>query len=266
MVAEPGQFSLRGGILDIFPSTASEPVRLEYFGDEIESVRAFDPGTQRSRQAITAVTLLPGREVLLTPERVEAATPAIRRALQARLAEISHAPVRLPGDEGKMEELLSPAERLTGKIEQELELLAQGAYFNGVEYYLPYFYPEGTTLLDYLPQESAVILDEPEHIAHAFHRFQSGLAQMETSRLNRGALLPTPLPLYLPLADGLAQLARHAEVAVSLLPPGADASFTDPPVKSLEEIATTGTEEMPLATRRPESRSTRWSISPAMRR
>ncbi len=56
----------------------------------------------------------------------------------------------------------------------------QRAYFNGVEYYLPYLYPEGATLLDYLPEETAVILDEPEHIAHAFHRFREGLAQVDT--------------------------------------------------------------------------------------
>ena len=89
-------------------------------------------------------------------------------------------------------------------------------------------------MLDYLPDETAVILDEPEHLAHTFHRFREGLAQLETSRLNRGALLPTPHALYLPLPAGLQQLARFPEVAISLLPPGADASFTDPLVKSVE--------------------------------
>ncbi|HEY3376539.1 MAG TPA: transcription-repair coupling factor [Armatimonadota bacterium] len=238
MVENPGQFSLRGGVLDIYPSTADAPVRLEFFGDEIDALRVFDPGSQRSHHAQEAVTLFPAREILLTPDRVAAAEPLIRQALQARLGEISHAPVRLPGDDGKMEELLAPSERLSAKIEHEMELLAQGAYFNGVEYYLPYLCPEGTTLLDYLPADATVILDEPEHIAHAFHRFQDGLAQLETARLNRGALLPVPHPLYLPLNDGLAQLAQgHPEVAVSLLPPGADASFTAPQVKSLEELS-----------------------------
>ena len=129
--------------------------------------------------------------MLLTPERCEAAIPAIRQALTARLAVISHEPVRLPGEDG-MEQLLSPAERLAAKIGQEMEFIEQGSYFNGIEYYLPYLYPEGATLLDYLPENTAVILDEPEHTAHAFHRFHEGLEQLETSRLNRGALLPNP--------------------------------------------------------------------------
>jgi transcription-repair coupling factor (superfamily II helicase) len=231
LVEQPGQFSLRGGVLDIYPSTETEPVRLEFFGDEIDSLRVFDPGSQRSRRALQEVVLYPAREVLLASARVEAAEPAIRAALQARLAEVSHAPIRLPGEDGG-EELLSPAERLSAKVGHELELLAQGQYFNGVEYYLPYLYPEGATLLDYLPDDSAVILDELEHLAHAFHRFGEGIAQLEESRLTRGALLPTPHALYLPLPDGLAQLTGHPAVAVSLLPPASDASFTNPPVKS----------------------------------
>ncbi|MHB9133863.1 MAG: transcription-repair coupling factor [Armatimonadota bacterium] len=236
LVEQPGQFSLRGGVLDIFPSTENEPVRLEFFGDEIDSLRMFDPGTQRSCGAVSEVQLYPAREMLLTPERAESAVPVIRQVLQDRLAVISHAPVRLPGDEGKAEELLSPAERLSAKIGNELDLLEQAAYFNGVEYYLPYLYPEGATLLDYLPAETAVILDEPEHIAHAFHRFREGLVQLEESRLNRGSLLPTPHPLYLTLPDGLTQLSAYPEVAVSLLLPGIDASFTDPVVKSVIDL------------------------------
>ena len=235
MVEQPGQFGLRGGVLDIYPSTEAAPVRLEFFGDEIESIRPFDPGTQRSQGMREELTLYPAREILLAPERIAAAEPAIRAALEAQLQVVSHEPIRLPGEDGNPEDLLSPAERLSAKISNELELLGQGAYFNGVEYYLPYLHPEGATLLDYLPSDAAVILDEPDHIAHAFHRFQEGLAQLETSRLNRGALLPAAHPLYLPLADGLRQLARLPEVAISLLPPGAGASFTDPLVKSVAD-------------------------------
>ena len=235
MVEQPGQFSQRGGVLDIFPSTENEPVRLEFFGDEIESLRPFDPATQRSKGVSGAVTLYPAREVLLIPERVAAAETRIRAALAERLQDISHEPIRLPGEDGKPEDLLSPADRLSGKINYELELLAQTGYFNGVEYYLPYLFPEGATLLDHLPEATAVILDEPEHLAYAFTRFHEGLAQLEASRLTRGALLPAAHPLYLPLTDGLRCLARCPETAVSLLPPGVEASFTEPPVKNVEE-------------------------------
>ncbi len=240
LVEQPGQFSLRGGVLDIYPSTGFAPARLEFFGDEVDSLRRFDPGSQRSQAALDAITLYPARELLLTPDRVEAAIPAIRTALQAQLAIVSHEVLRVPGED---DELLSPAERLSAKIEHELALLEQGAYFNGVEYYLPFLYPERATLLDYLPAHTVVVLDELEHLAHGAHRFQSSLRQLHDTRLTRGALLPTPTPLYRALPDGLVQLAQHQAIALSLLPPGADASFTDPPVKSIvledevEEVA-----------------------------
>ena len=232
LVEQPGQFSVRGGVLDVYPSTESTPMRLEFFGDEVESLRAFDPGTQRSSGNYEKLKLYPAREVLLQPERVETASARIRDMLAQRLQVVSHAPIRMPDEDGKLEDLLSPADRLSSKIGYELELLGQANYFNGVEYYLPYLFPEGATLLDYLPVATTVILDEPEHTSYAFARFQDGLGQLETSRLNRGALLPTLHPLYLPLADGLRRLAAFAEVAVSLLPPSSDASFTDPIVRN----------------------------------
>lgn len=66
-VDEPGQFALRGGILDVFPATASVPVRIELFGDEIESMREFDPATQRSTQGVESVSIAPAAELQAPP-------------------------------------------------------------------------------------------------------------------------------------------------------------------------------------------------------
>src|SRR5687767_14539299 len=71
-ISRPGQFSRRGGILDIYPSSAESPVRVELFGDEIESLRTFDVLTQRSTASVDSVTIWPAREVLLTDDRIEA--------------------------------------------------------------------------------------------------------------------------------------------------------------------------------------------------
>ena len=108
MVEQPGQFSMRGGVLDIFPSTENGPVRLEFFGDEIDSLRPFDPASQRSFGALPEVRLSPAREVLLSPERLATALPDIRAALQARLGEVSHTPIRLPGEDGRTGRLALP--------------------------------------------------------------------------------------------------------------------------------------------------------------
>ena len=75
---EPGQFSGRGGILDVFPAAGRAPVRAEFFGDEIESLRLFDPGNQRSVMSVPRVTVRPGRELALGAERGARAVSRIR--------------------------------------------------------------------------------------------------------------------------------------------------------------------------------------------
>src|SRR5207248_10698731 len=75
-VTQKGEISLRGGILDIYPLTSPWPVRLEFFGDELESLRHFDPLTQMSREEIVSVTLPPGGELgLLRKAQSPQATP-----------------------------------------------------------------------------------------------------------------------------------------------------------------------------------------------
>ena len=91
------------------------------------------------------------------------------------------------------------ADRLRDKIEDDLQGLGQQAYFSGVEYYLPFLYPEPATLLDYLPGNSAVAIDEPSHIVSNYADFQSELNEMVAARLARGALLPQPESLYQPV-------------------------------------------------------------------
>ena len=69
-VMDPGDFAVRGGIIDIFPAGAELPVRLDFFGDTLESIRSFDPESQRSTETMKRLTLNPANEVLLTPESV----------------------------------------------------------------------------------------------------------------------------------------------------------------------------------------------------
>jgi transcription-repair coupling factor (superfamily II helicase) len=76
IVVEPGQFSRRGGIIDIYPLADDLPARLELFGDEIETIRRFDPGTQRSGEAVSGVTITPAREALPKYSKQEGATSA----------------------------------------------------------------------------------------------------------------------------------------------------------------------------------------------
>jgi transcription-repair coupling factor (superfamily II helicase) len=143
VVESAGQFSRRGGIIDIFPAAAEWPVRIELFGDEVETMRFFDPTTQRSLgpadgwSSPDGVIVTPAREVL----------PSAAREF-----------VEVWADEPTPEADSLPSWR------DDLENLRQGNVFPNLEYYLPLVYHRPATLLDYLPPEALVIVDDWEEL------------------------------------------------------------------------------------------------------
>ncbi|MBN1220367.1 MAG: transcription-repair coupling factor [Anaerolineae bacterium] len=149
VVEIPGSFSRRGGILDIFPPNTAMPVRIELFGDEIDSLRSFDPVTQRSETRLKGFTVVPASEAL--PRCAE------RAVNQLQQWDLSN---------------LQPSARIA--FEEDMARLASGTTFRGIEYYLPFFYKGhptqsnqtwGASLLDYLPAEALVFIEDPEELA-----------------------------------------------------------------------------------------------------
>ncbi|MCB9104476.1 MAG: transcription-repair coupling factor [Anaerolineales bacterium] len=148
VVEMPGSFSRRGGILDVYPTNAAAPVRIELFGDEIDSLREFDPASQRSDQRIKSFTLAPATEAL--PRRAEHAAVQVGRC---NLAD------------------LQPSTRLS--FEEDISRLSAGTAFKGIEYYIPFFYnghkdesiqKNNSSILDYLPQEALIFLDDSNEL------------------------------------------------------------------------------------------------------
>ncbi|MBN1401323.1 MAG: transcription-repair coupling factor [Anaerolineae bacterium] len=135
VVEEPGTFSHRGSIVDIYPPQLARPVRLDFFGDEVDSIRSFDPSTQRSEERLREAILYPASEAL--PEWGKAARAALER-------------LDLRGCNAATRQRMS----------EEREALIEGNYFPGIEFYLPYLYPRPATLLDYLPPSALVLLDD----------------------------------------------------------------------------------------------------------
>ena len=208
MVDGPGQVSSRGGVLDIYPAGAGWPVRLELFGDEIESLRTFDPATQRSLEAVETVSVPPAREVLLTQESIDRALPPLRQAL-ARQAEM----LVSVGKEVEAARL----EELVGEL---VEAVGQGAYTAGIEYLLPFLYPQHATVLDYLPEQAVLVVDEPGRLRDRYGDFLSDLEEIQLARLEQGMLLPLPNPLHLPLAEAEKLLERPRLVELCLIDAG----------------------------------------------
>ncbi len=189
LVEEHGQFSIRGGILDVFPAAADSPVRAEWAGDIIETLRLFDPGNQRSVMPVSRVAVHPGRELLLGPRRGSAAANRLRERVSL---------ARLRAD-------------VRADWEEELERLQAGAAFPGVEFYSAYLDPDLPSLLDHLPEGVAVIDFEPgrqEADAHVLVEETEMLAAAEAG----GAELPHGFALPIVLPQMLEGLRRHARV------------------------------------------------------
>ncbi|TMD89569.1 MAG: transcription-repair coupling factor [Chloroflexi bacterium] len=152
-VEEPGQFSHRGGIVDLFPPTLPRPVRVEFFGDEIESLRTFDQETQRSLNPIATCVISPAREAL---------------------------PIRGPEAVKELEQLHT--EMLVSESEErwkrDLENLRQGLSFDDITFYLPYLH-NVTTMLDYLPRSGLLILDNAESIQNRIAELDEQAQEMK---------------------------------------------------------------------------------------
>ena len=175
-VSERGEFAIRGGVIDVFPPGADEPVRLDLFGDTLESVRAFDPETQRSTKQLQGVELLPVSEALLDAD-------AISRFRKGYVALFGAA-----GDDP-----------LYASV-------SEGGRRSGMEHWLPLFYERMETLFDYVGDDALILLDHlavesrDERLAMINDAYD---ARREAAQ-QRGGVLYRPLPpdsLYLPAEE-----------------------------------------------------------------
>jgi transcription-repair coupling factor (superfamily II helicase) len=166
VVEMPGQYALRGGILDVYSPEADRPLRIEFFGDEVESIRKFDPATQRSSTAVDEALLLPLTETPVSEELLG----AIHTRLSGR---------RISGTEEVVEQAVR----------------AEGAtVFPGWEFYAPVAGAD-RSLIDLLPR-AAVIIDEPDAVKHELDRVWSRISEAH-ERSGIGNLV-RPEDLYYP--------------------------------------------------------------------
>jgi transcription-repair coupling factor (superfamily II helicase) len=214
-VVAPGEFAIRGGLLDLFPMGSALPYRLDLLDEQLDSIRAFDPDTQRGLYPVTDIRLLPGREFPID----EAARQAFRRRWRDRVE----------GDPSR-----SSVYRDVGS----------GIASQGIEYYLPLFFDEMATLFDYVPANALVALHGP--IEGAIQRFWNETSERHRF-LSRDAARPIlpPADLFLNAEDFFTRAARHGRIALGegthqdfeALPPLAVERRADDPLQRLRRYA-----------------------------
>lgn len=205
-VERPGQFSVRGGIFDIYSANYKNPLRLEFFDDEVDSIRFFETATQCSVEKVKSAWVVPGREFFLIAQCKEAGAQQIRQQYNQQIEQLSRRKDR------------EPVERLQGKVGELLEKLQQGLYFTGLEQYQSFFYPDSASLLDYMGYDLFVVLDEANRIQEAQEYLEKERRQTFSELLLKGGVLPGQAQYFYELEDLVRLTEAQKHLCFSLLP------------------------------------------------
>ncbi|MCI8517273.1 MAG: transcription-repair coupling factor [Hungatella sp.] len=199
-----GQFSIRGGIIDVFPLTEELPFRIELWDDQVDSIRTFDLESQRSVEQVERAVIYPASEQTLGKEQLEDGLLRIREA--ARKQE------KILRDQRKTEE----AHRIASIIKEFAEGLEEGFVSSGLDSYLTYFCQETVSFREYFPQgQTAVFLDEPARLKEKGETVESEFRESMIHRLEKGYLLPEQTALLYPVKETMAGLLTVHTVMVT---------------------------------------------------
>ncbi|HEY8805834.1 MAG TPA: transcription-repair coupling factor [Clostridium sp.] len=176
-VETKGQFSIRGGIIDVYPPVSVLPFRIELYDDEIDSIRTFNSETQRSIDKVNEIEIFPAKEIILTDESREKGYNKIKEDLDNVLGNLS---------KKKDKEII---ERITSLVNINLESLKETWSFKDIDSYMPYFYDTTSTFLDYM-KGSFIVVDDAQRCLGKLDSVYLEFEENYETFLRRGSILP----------------------------------------------------------------------------
>ena len=203
-VEAPGQFSIRGGIVDIFDLTEENPYRIELWGEEVESIRSFDLGSQRSVEKLTQIDIYPATELILTGEQKREGLSRIEKEAKAFA--------------GKLREGFHTEEaaRITGQVREVAQQLREGIQVTSLESYIRYFYEDTVSFLQFFPDRyTCFFLDEPLRLAEQGKAVEMEFRESMSHRLEKGYILPGQADLLYGFEETASRLAGMRTVLLS---------------------------------------------------
>ena len=199
-----GQFSIRGGIVDIFPLTEETPIRIELWDDGVDSIRSFDVESQRSVEELSQAVIYPAAEVVLDEARLEEGLRAIEEEEKTYEKALR--------DQHKSE----AAHRISQAVKEFVESVREGWRLGGLDGYIHYFCREAVSFLDYFPESSSLIfLDEPLRLKEKSETVELEFRESMSHRLENGYMLPGQTGLLYPAAQVMARLQRNTTVMLT---------------------------------------------------
>ncbi len=201
-----GQFSIRGGIIDLFPLTDELPLRIELWDTQVDSIRTFDLESQRSIEQLEQVRIYPATENVFTRAQLEQGLKRIRQEGSQQEQTLR--------SQMRTEE----AARIAGIVRELAEGIENGLGTTGLDAWLSYFCRENVSFLDYFPRESSmVILDEPPRLQEKGDTVETEFRESMAHRLEKGYLLPGQTGLLYTTREILAMAQRDNTLCITTL-------------------------------------------------
>ncbi|MBO4911403.1 MAG: transcription-repair coupling factor [Butyrivibrio sp.] len=205
-VEGPGEFSVRGDIVDVFDLTEDNPFRIELWGDEIQSIRSFDIMSQRSLEKLESIDIYPASEIILDEkklregmDRVNEDTEKVCKALRA---------------EFKTEE----AHRIKKQTEELNEQLFELHSVVNLESYIRYFYDDTVTIQEMFPKgKSCIFIDEPQRVQEHAMAVEAEFRESMTHRAEKGYVLPGQMDLLYSIDNCISRMGNGRRVLISAL-------------------------------------------------
>ena len=201
VVEGKGEFSFRGGILDVFPPTSAYPYRVELFGDEVDSIRAFNTESQRSIEKVEEFSIFPSKEVIVDDECRSRAVQNINEELKKVIANVS-------------KENKESVEKIKGIVGKNIELLNNTYYFETIDSYLPFFYEKLDSFFDYL-QGYTFVVDDFKRSSGKMESIYYEFNENYMSFLQRGDILPSQNSLLLNKGELESKLENSSLITLS---------------------------------------------------
>jgi excinuclease ABC subunit B len=182
-----GRFRVRGDVVEVYPGSADEEgIRLEFFGDEIDAIRRFDPLTGHAHESLSVITFFPAKQFVTPADKLNRALRTIREELEQRIVEL------------ESQNKLLEAQRLRMRTEYDLEMLQEMGFCNGIENYSRHLSgrPHGSkpyTIIDFFPKDLLVVIDESHATIPQIGGMYEGDRSRKTVLVNYGFRLPSAL-------------------------------------------------------------------------
>lgn len=205
-VEAPGEFCIRGGILDVFPITKECPYRIELFGDEIDTIRSFDVESQRSIERMESITLFPASEFIVSEREIRQAFAAMDKD-KKKLT-----------DEYKKEKKYEAVNRINQIVKQLKEEYEEFAARHGMEAYIGYFPMSTGSLFDYFAKDDVVFfVDEPKRCMEKALAVEEEFRESMKGRLEKGYILPKQMELLYTAQSVQEMLQKKPVVYMTML-------------------------------------------------